>query len=213
MMIMKRYFLTLIAALCTLTMWADSAKDVLDKAVAQIEKANGLEAKFSLEAFKQNSSLGTTTGTIQMKGEKFRIQTAEATTWYNGKTQWSYQKKSDEVTITTPTTRELESINPYRLLSLYKSGYSYKLLSVKKYKSLAVNAVELTATDKKRSFRTIVVYINKNANLPVFISVTMRDGTRNDITIGSSKTGTRPSDSTFAFNKKDYPKAEVIDLR
>jgi outer membrane lipoprotein-sorting protein len=211
---MKKYILLLTTLLLTVAMSAETANNVLSKAVSAVEKSNGIEATFSLNATKNGNSLGSSTGTIVLKGEKFRLQTSDATSWFDGKTQWSYQKKSDEVTVTTPTASELESINPYRLLSLYKSGYSSKLLSsVTTFKGRAVNAVQLTATDKKRNFTNIVIYIAKDTDLPLFIRVTLRDTTRNDITVTSCKTNTRPADSTFVFNKKSYPKAEVIDLR
>jgi outer membrane lipoprotein-sorting protein len=210
---MKKYILLLTTLLLTVAMSAETANNVLQKAVAAVEKSNGIEATFTLTATKNAATVGTSSGTIILSGEKFRLQTPDATTWFDGKTQWSYQKKSDEVTITTPTAKELETINPYRLLSLYKNGYTSKLLSTTTYKGKAVNTVELTATDKKRSFTKVTIYISKSTNLPLFISVTLRDATRNDIAVASCKTNTAPAASTFTFSKKSYPKAEVIDLR
>jgi outer membrane lipoprotein-sorting protein len=206
--------MTLMAVVMSLQAMAQDAKTVLDKAAAAVSKSAGLEVVFSFEAFKQGQSLGTSAGTMQLKGNKFRLQTTEgATTWFNGTTQWTYQKQNEEVTITTPTTQELESINPYKVLSSYKSGYSYKLLSANSYNGLSVYTVELTATDKKKNFSRVTLYLSRSNYLPVFIRVVLRDNTRNDIKIKSCKTGTSLTDQTFTFNKRSYPKAEIIDLR
>ena len=71
--------------------------------------------------------------------------------------------------------------------------------------------VHLTATDKKRSIQEMYITVNKQTFMPS--QVKMRQGKNwTNITISSLKKANLAA-STFTFNAKDYPNAEVIDLR
>ena len=119
---MKRLcFLITTVLLCTTT-FAQTAKSVLDKAAANISVKSGVQA-----SFKMSGSMGTTSGTIAVKGKKFHATTPQAIVWFDGKTQWTYMKNNDEVNVTTPTEAQLQAINPYNFINLYKNGYTATL--------------------------------------------------------------------------------------
>ena len=215
---MKKYiFNILIALLTTLPVLAQKqaqAKLVLDKTAAAFEKAGGVKADFSVQAFNKGHSVGTATGTIELKGEKFFLKTAETVSWFDGKTQWSYMVRNDEVNVSTPTQEELQQINPYTFLYMYQKGFSYKLGTVKTFQGKAVWEVVLTANDKKQELESITLYVTKNAYEPVCIQLQQRgQKTRNEITVTAYQTGLDYADDVFTFDRKAYPTAEVIDLR
>ena len=84
----------LVAALLAVGGYAQTAKSVLDKAAATITAPQGVKANFKLSA-----TSGSTSGTIAIKGTMFYAHTPKATVWYNGKTQWTLMKKTNEVNI------------------------------------------------------------------------------------------------------------------
>lgn len=212
----KCIFNILIALLTILPVLAQKqaqAKLVLDKTADTFEKAGGVKADFSVQAFNKGHSVGVATGVIELKGEKLFLKTAEAVSWFDGKTQWSYLTQNDEVNISTPTEAELQGLNPYALLYLYKKGFDYELGRVKDFHGKQVTEVILTAMDMKQDLFRIVLYVAKNTYQPVYIKVEQRDGSRSEITITKYQTGLNLPDSAFVFDKKRYPTAEVIDLR
>ena len=85
-------------------------------------QAEGVEIAFEVRAPE-----GTSEGRIRLKGEKFRLDTEGITTWFDGRTQWTYLENSDEVNVSEPTAEELQSINPYAWLAVYKDGYTLKM--------------------------------------------------------------------------------------
>ena len=213
---MSKYIFSILIALLTLPVFAQKqaqAKLILDKTASAFEKAGGVKAEFSIQSFNKGRSVGMANGVIDLKGAKFFLKTEEAVSWFDGKTQWSYLVKSDEVNISIPTEAELQGMNPYALLYLYKKGFDYKLGTVVTFRGKQVYEVLLTAMNKKQDLSHIVLYVTKDTYQPVFIKVDLRDGSRNEITITGYQTGLKLPDSVFIFNKKQYPSAEVIDLR
>lgn len=181
---------------------AVQARKVLDKTAAVIGRKGGASASFKISSAK----IGSTSGTIAIKGNKFHARTPQAIVWFNGKTQWSYMKSTDEVNISTPTEAQQMAMNPYKFINMYKSGYSLSMkASGNNYN------VRMVAQNKARSVQEMIITVNKKTFSPS--QVKMREGaTWTTISITGFKAKNQ-SDATFVFNSKDFPSAEVIDLR
>ncbi len=203
---MKKYIFTLLISLLILPCFAQKdvqAKKILDQTSAAFAKAGGIKATFSIKAGK-----GQSKGTLQLKENKFVLATNDAITWFDGKTQWSYLKHSEEVNISSPTADELQSMNPYILLNIYKKGFNYK------YDGNVGNNYKITLTpeNKKQSFSKIVILISRSNYQPQHIILEQQNN-KSEITLTSYQTKQSYPNSLFQFNKKNYPNAEVIDLR
>ncbi len=200
---MRRIFFIAVALFMAIGIFAQDeqqARTILDKTATIVGNAGGASASFSM-----TTSKGSTSGMISIKGNKFKAQTSTATVWYDGTTQWTYMKSSNEVNVSTPTEAQQQSMNPYKFINLYKSGFNLSMKTV-----TAGWEIHLTATDTKRSIKELYVTIDKHYH-PT--EVRMLQGS-NWTTIKVSDFFTQNySDSEFQFNSKDYPQAEVIDLR
>ena len=180
---------------------AQTAKSVLDKAAANITVKDGVKANF-----KMTNELGSLNGTLLVKGRKFTATTPSAIVWFDGKTQWTYMKNNEEVNVVTPTEAQLQTINPYNFINLYKNGYTSTL-----NQSGQDYVVHLTATSKDKKIRELFITVNKSNYHPTQVKLLQgKKWTVFDIT--DLKKQNVP-DSQFRFNAKDFPKAEVIDLR
>ena len=195
-----RGIISLLALVMALPISAQTAKQVLDKTAAVVAAKSGAKASFTIKGEQFNTS-----GTIAVKGKKFQATTPQATIWFDGKTQWTYLKKNDEVNVANPTEAELAAINPYNFIYMYQKGYKYTM--EKKNGSFIVH---LTATDK-RSIQEMYITINSKSHIPSQIRMRQQKGwTTIDI---SGFKQSKLSDGMFRFNSKDFPNAEVIDLR
>ena len=198
---MKKIGFMLVAAILTTSSFAQSAKSVLDKAASTITSQQGIKAHF-----KMTTTTGNTSGTIAIKGKKFYATTPQATVWFDGKTQWTYVKNSDEVNVSNPTDAQLQAINPYNFINLYKRGYAYTMNNAG-----ADYVVHLTATSPERKIKELFISVNKNNYQPKQIKMLQgKKWTTFDI---SNIKKEKIADSQFRFNSKDFPKAEIIDLR
>lgn len=201
---MRKIILMAVLAMVSIMATAQSsteARKILDKTAAMVGRKGGASAEFKVSSDK----IGTVNGTIAIKGHMFHARTPKAIVWYNGKTQWSYMQSTNEVNVSTPTAAQKMKMNPYTFLTMYKSGYTlsmtrkggnYNVHMVAQNKGLSVQEVDLTIT---------------SSYIPT--TVKMREGqTWTTINISNFKAANLPN-STFTFNAKDFPSAEVIDLR
>ena len=178
------------------------ARAILDKTSKVIGHKSGVSASFTLN----NPTTGNVSGTIAVKGGKFNARTPQAIVWFNGKTQWTYMKKNNEVNISTPTQAQQQMMNPYTFINVYKTGY--KMSSTKAGGSYEVH---LVAQNQKRSIQEMYVMVNSKTYVPSRVKM-KHNGRWYTVTISNFSTKKQP-DSLFTFNSKDYPSAEVIDLR
>ncbi len=199
---MKRIVLMITMALACVLSYGQTAKEVLDKTAKTVSNKQGITAKFNISG----PSFSPTDGTIQVKGKKFLATTSVATIWFDGKTQWTYVKKNNEVNVSNPSDDELQALNPYNFINIYKKGFSYTMTT--KGNSYEVH---LTATDKKRNIQEMYITVNKTSYAPTQVKMKQRNGWTT-INISSLK-ASKLNDAIFRFNAKDYPHAEVIDLR
>ena len=208
----KHIFLLLLCACTLLPVQAQKAQDILDKTAGKLKNSGGIEAVFEATAFKGTKETGSAGGTIKVKGNKFKIESSSLTTWFDGKTQWTLLAGSDEVNVSTPTQAELQQINPYTFVNLYKRGYTLKLAAAN-YHGKSCHEVRLVAQSKAEPMQLLILLIDKQTKLPHSIRVKDSKGEWTRIRVNGLRTGLRWNDATFKYDPAQHPGVEVIDLR
>lgn len=181
---------------------AQSAREVLDKCAEVVSHKDGVKASFRMES----ARYGAMSGTISLKGRMFCAMTDMATMWFDGKTQWTYLKQNDEVSVTTPTEAQLQAINPYNFINMYKNGFKLSMTT-----NGSVYNVHLTAEDSKKKIKELFITVDKKSYAPTEVKM-LQDTKWTTFTI-SNLQKVQLNDEIFRFNSKDFPTAEVIDLR
>ena len=191
------------------------AREILDLSSQKYTEVGALTASFTMN-IKDEKTKTTYSfdGTIQMKGNKFFLSTPDADSWFDGKTQWVYDKDGEEINITEPSEEEVQMINPSVIFDLYKKGSNYRFVGEKRdIKQRNVYEIELTPNNKKGDIQRIILQINKEDYMPVTFTIFYKKNLQNIIYINSYKTKQTLPDSNFVFDKKKYPDVEIIDLR
>ena len=186
--------------LLTLTAGAqksNQARATLDKVAAVIGRKGGATANFSM-----SGKYGNSTGTLSIKGDKFVAKTSQAIIWFDGKTQWAYNTQTDEVSVSTPNTTQQQAMNPYNFLNLYKNGYDLSMVNK--------SQVHLKAQNETKTIKELYITVNSSYQPTQVKMRTAKGWTVFNI---SNFKAQNLSDASFRFNAKDYPEAEVIDLR
>ena len=113
--------------------------------------------------------------------------------------------------VSNPTPEELQTINPYALLSIYKNGYNYKYAGAKSRNGRQGFEVILTP-EKIQDITSITLFVSQTYQ-PLYIKVEQSNKSANEIIVTSYQTNQPLDNAMFKFDKKKFPNAEVIDLR
>ena len=178
------------------------ARKILDKTASVVGSKNGARANFTISS----SKYGNTSGSIAIKGNKFYANTPKAIVWFNGKTQWSYMHSTNEVSISNPNEAKQMSMNPYKFITMYRNGYDMSMTS-----KGSNYITHLVAQNSKRSVQELYITISKSSYKPSQVKM-RQDKVWTTIDI-SNFANRNISDDSFVFNAKEFPSAEVVDLR
>lgn len=205
---MKRIFNILLFMAAVVSMQAAGNADaIINQVVKTYRAANGISVNYII-----TTDQGQTSGNIAMKGEKFRMLSADLKCWYNGTLQWSYTPVTEEVNITQPTAEELQMVNPYSIISSFRQTFSTQLLKSATASNHEVQM--LPKNGKSTDIKSVRLTINRTTSLPVKIIFELKDRSSVIVTLSNYKTQQNFPDNTFVFNKAMVPAGTpVVDLR
>ena len=187
-------------------------KKVLDAVSAKFKTYKTVTARFSLKIENAaGKSLGVKTGTVYMKGVKYRISVTGQEIFSDGSNVWTFDKAANEVTI-SKLDPSANSLTPQKLFTnFYEKDFLYKLNGPVKVGAKTLKEVELTPIDKTRPFHKVLLYVDNNAinSTKIF----EKTGNRYTYSTTSLTPNSAVTDATFVFDAKKYPGVEVVDLR
>jgi outer membrane lipoprotein carrier protein len=138
------------------------AKKILDAVSTKFKTYSTVQAGFTYKV--ENASgkaLSTKTGTILMKGTRYKVSFGGNEIFCDGKTVWNYDKSTNEVTISNLDAAG-GTITPQKLFTnFYDKDFLYVLNGEKKSGAKTLQEIEMTPTDKSKSFHKVYVQVDK----------------------------------------------------
>ena len=191
-----------------------AAKQILDAVSAKFKTFSSVQAAFAYKVENgAGKALSTKTGTVWMKGNKYRVSFGGQDIFSDGKTVWNYDKSSNEVTINNVDASGT-TLTPQKLFTnFYDKDFLYMLNGEKKVNGKTLQEIEMTPTDKSKAFHKVYLQVDKSAKTIYSTKVLENGGNRYTYTVSSMKTNTALADNQFMFDKSKYPGVEVVDLR
>lgn len=204
-MLTKNILLLLLALCCLLPLHAaESATAVLDKAAAKIRSAKSLSASYTISADGHSQS-----GTLTIAGDRFTIDSPQISSWYDGRTQWTYSANAGEVNITEPTPEELQQVNPFAIINSFKTNYRASMLKA----PAREKKIRLTSTNSGSDIHSVELTLSDSTLYPTRIVLTMGNRRSVSISINSVKAGAALPVSYFRYDPAKHPGIPVVDLR
>ena len=186
-----------------------------DKIVSDLlaeARGNAIKTNFKL-AFseKSNSQAQVSMGTFTIKGNKFVLEMVDMKVYFDGKTQWAYVAKNNEVSVTEPSEKELSETNPMAILSGFKAKSIIRFSS--KVKSTQNYCIEMTPKAKNQDIAKIEVQIAKSNGNLYSIKLINKNGSASLLSLTNFQKNVKVADAIFVFNSAKYKGVEVNDLR
>jgi len=182
-----------------------------NKAVSLID---GMQKKykamgsFSANFTYQTEGAGTMSGSITVKGTKFRLKTAGQEIFNNGKEVATYIKEINEVNISSFDPSEGD-LNPAKIYSFDKKAYKIEL----KGEAAGISTVELSPLTKGTQVKSIALKINSKDLSVNEWTIINKSGKKQHFKVAKLNQKANADDKFFSFDKKAFPGVEVNDLR
>ncbi len=189
-----------------------AAKALLDKVSAKFKSLTTVQANYSLSVTNRSGKpAGKKTGQIFLKGQKYKITEVSLQLYSDGKTQWKYEPAANEVTVSA-VDNSGQVITPQKLFTnFYDKDFLYKLNGPVTIGGKKLQEIEMTPTDKRKTFFKVYVYIDETQNMIVNSKIYENSGNIYNYSLSNLKTNAPLADNLFVFDKTKFPGVEVIE--
>lgn len=187
------------------------AERMVRQAIANLKKS-AYASRFTIDYYSEvDKSTDSKVGKVDLKGSAFHLELYDTEIRFNGKTQWTYVAADNEVTITQPSKADLKESNPMSLIDATLEDNRVAFSEKRRQAgSRIINCFPYEP--KKVEYFKIVLYIDELNQLPRKIIIHQRNGDRVTMSfLDLHKISFVPSN--YVFNKAEYPKVTVNDLR
>lgn len=191
------------------------AKKLLDAVTAKFKTFKSVQAKFTLKIESAaGKTLGSKSGTLYMKGAKYRVSITGQEIYSDGVNVSTYDASSKELTITKidPTSNTL---TPQKIFAddSYDKEYLYKMNDDKVIAGKTIQEVELTPLDKTKPFFKVIIDIDKATKTIKSTEIFEKTGERYTYSVSNMNATTMVPDDIFVFDASKFPGTDVVDLR
>lgn len=181
------------------------AQKIITNISSKLKAESPISLNFSLS---QKGKQSSEKGNIKLNGNKYTASFSGNNIYCDGKTVWIYQKETNEVNINNIEETENEILNISKFISEANTKFRPKLIKEEKGNYI----IDLTPKTKSE-FSKVRLRSNKQTNRIHSIEVNYKKGNVYTYLISNYKTKIQSKDSDYVFNKKDYPSANIVDLR
>jgi len=189
------------------------AQEILKGVSAKYKSMKSLSASFKFTTLDQkDKSTKSETGSLVVKGEKYKLILEGQEVIGDGKTTWTYLKESNEVQI-NEASKKADGISPTTIFTIYEKGFATKYIGEKKEGTKTLQQIELVPDDDKKGYFKIQLFIDKEQKIVNNAKVFNKNGTNFAYAIEQFKMNVDAPETMFTFDKSKYPGVEVVDLR
>ena len=188
------------------------AVNLLDEVSKKTKAYKTIKADFSFTMENKSAKINEAkTGTLLISGDKYRLTAAGQTVICDGKTIWTYIKESNEIQVNSLDNKD-DAMTPSKLLTSYNANYKSRIIKDKSITDPNLEAVELIPNTSK-NFNKAILTIDKNAKQVKSFALYDKSGNIFTYKVTKFTTDVPVTPSDFSYDAKQFPGAEVIDMR
>jgi len=185
---------------------SENAKKILDDVSIKISSFENISFDFTYSLNNKEEQIKQeTTGNVTVSGNKYKLNYLGATQLFDGEKTYTIIPENEEITISKSDDENEVSVNPSKLLTFYKSGYSYSIDIKQKHLDKSIQFIKLMPIDKNSDLKYLLLGIDMNSKDIFRLIEIGKNQTTTTLTINNQKTNIKLNDSFFSINLKNYP--------
>jgi len=190
------------------------AGKILDNVGLKYKKMNGFTAEFTHSSENnQGNPIGSLSGKITVSGSKYRLISGNTTLICDGKTVWSADKKTKEVTV-SDYEPGADDITPDRIYTFYQKGYKYMFMGEVKTKTGIWQSIDLEPENIQKEISKIRLFVDKKTQrITKWIVFERGSNDREVFEVGNFMPLSTVVASDFQFSKNQFSGYKLVDLR
>lgn len=188
------------------------ATTILNGVSTKMKSYTTMKIEFSYTMMNEKTGVDESkTGTIQVKGSKYRIEIAGQIVFCDGTTVWTYLEDDEEVTINSVSTQE-DAVNPTTILNNWTTNFKAKYIKESVEFGKVYQVVDLTPL-KTKSYYKVRLYIDNTLQQIASTIIYDKNGSTFTYVVTKFTSDLTMADTMFTFSTTDYPDAEINDMR
>ncbi|MBS3914879.1 MAG: outer membrane lipoprotein carrier protein LolA [Bacteroidetes bacterium] len=186
------------------------ATAILNKVSKLYKSYSTIKASFTVTTTSAAGKSTSSTGTVWIKGSKYKLDYAGQEIFCNGKFVWTYNKADAEVTKENHKVKD-NSINPADIFTIYNKDFknAYEGPTVKNGKTYEVIKM---VPKRKVTYSYLKLEIDKSTNKIQSLIQHFKNGTEITMSVNSMTPNTALADSFFEWDAKSHPGVSEVDL-
>ena len=185
---------------------SDDAKKILDDVSIKISSFENISFDFTYSLNNKEEQIKQeTNGNVTVSGNKYKLNYLGSTQIFDGEKTYTIIPENEEITISQSDDENEVSINPSKLLTFYKSGYSYSMDIKQKHLDKSIQFIKLIPIEKNSDLKYLLLGIDIDSKDIFRLIEIGKNQTTTTLTINNQKTNMLLNNSFFSINLKNYP--------
>lgn len=202
----------------------EAARAILNKVSEKYKQYDVIKTDFDFILDNQQANVKEKrSGTLlaKPKANKFKVsiygsdegskQEIEQEIISDGKTQWTYLKKDNEVQINN-TDNSANGVNPAQIFTIYEHGYKYIYNGTVRIAGKLYDEIDLSPEEDKQFFK-VRLEIDKAKKQIYSALIFDKNGNQYTYVLRAMVPNIQVPDNTFSFDPKLHKGIDVVDLR
>lgn len=185
--------------------YAQQDDAVLDRLRARYESLDGLRAQFT-----QRVDGAAMEGSILLRGDAYRIETADQTLVTDGTTSWVYSKSDRQVLVNDAVADET-TFSPADFFTHYPDRFDVRADGSETIDGIRHDRLHLTPKNADAFLQEVTLFVRDTDALPTRVRIVDGNGTTVVFDLREVEVNPRLADDAFRFVAPQG--AELVDLR